>query len=813
MRGRNGRPGDAPGWSRWRILALTVAIVSAVATTTARANPSANPSINFYGAPGLLDMPDGNMSADGTLRLSVARADFTQRYSLNFQALPWMQFSFRFFVLDNFLNHKAYYDRSFGLKIRLIEEDETWPAISVGALDIVGTALTSGEYVAASKHFGPFDLTIGMGWGKLAGTAMFGNPFGYAISNFKTRKQISALPGTNEIHFGQFFHGSKASLFGGIAWQTPLEGLTVLAEYSSDNYQREALQGAFKPRTQFNVGLSYKLTDWAEITAGWMYGDTAMFQLSLSANPKARRTWSHYGSKPLPAHMRSNDELQKLNEPPRALVEPPIASVGTDGTDFIVFTRGVANGQDICERLAGISQTAHENGFQEIAVSDVDDPAGSVRFCKTRNYGQSRLARASGIIMAADRTRAAYKTVPVAARARAIALANAQGLQIDRFRIADGTAEVAFENRTYRTESEAYGRLSRVLMDTMPPDVERFRFTSLDNGVPMRNVMIPRDSLERVIRARGTGAELLASSQIAPASSDADILSAPLARSYPRFDWAICPELNQSLFDSDRPYRYQILLGLKGGIDLAPGLRTDAEFQVNLVDNFSHLPASTSTLAHVRSDLGEYFHKGRYGIARLQTSYTAKLGSGLYAQARAGYLESMFAGGGGEILWHPDGKRWAIGVTAYEVWQRGFDRLFDLQNYHVFTGHISFYYQSPYYGLNFRVHAGRYLAGDYGATIEILRRFDTGIEIGAFATFTNAGFSKYGEGAFDKGIIIRIPLDWMLPVNSQSNATMTLKPLMRDGGQALEGEYGLYDATTRTNAEPIIQDFNSVVSP
>ena len=38
------------------------------------------------------------------------------------------------------------------------------------------------------------------------------------------------------------------------------------------------------------------------------------------------------------------------------------------------------------------------------------------------------------------------------------------------------------------------------------------------------------------------------------------------------------------------------------------------------------------------------------------------------------------------MLWRPEGQRWALGVDAYEVWQRGFDRLFDLQKYHVFTG-------------------------------------------------------------------------------------------------------------------------------
>ena len=83
-----------------------------------------------------------------------------------------------------------------------------------------------------------------------------------------------------------------------------------------------------------------------------------------------------------------------------------------------------------------------------------------------------------------------------------------------------------------------------------------------------------------------------------------------------------------------------------------------------------------------------------------------------------------------------------------------------MQDYNVTTGHVSLYYNSPWYDIDLAVHAGRYLAGDYGATIEVTRHFASGVEIGAFATFTNVPFSEFGEGSFDKGIIVRIPFEW-----------------------------------------------------
>ena len=779
--------------------------------------------INFYGAPGLLEMPSGHMGPDGAFRFSVAYANFTQRYSLTFQALPWLQASFHYIGTKNFSpSYSTYYDRSFGLKIRLQDEQDGWPEISVGALDIAGTSLLSGEYLVGSKHLGPVDVTLGMGWGRLAGTGLFRNPFTYILPSFKRRNFYSTgtrgVGGTGQIQFGQFFRGPKASLFGGIVWQTPLKGLTLIGEYSSDNYSQESARGAFKPDMQFNIGASYAFNDWANITAAWLYGNTAMVQVSVHSDPTRPQLVARLGPAPLPAHLRSEAELRALARPTPALVEPAIASVGVDGREFVIMTRGgVAAASAVCERLTAYLQTAHDNGFQEVAVSDVDDPTGAVRFCKSADAEPSAQARLALFIgqSAADKAKEAaeQREVRRAARRQAIAKASAQGLKIENLSIEGDAVDIAFENTHYRTETEAYGRLTRVLMDTMPDDINQFRLTSLVGGMPARQMTIPRSSLERVIRARGNSAELLPAIDTQNAPADPDVLSLKTVDPYPRFDWAIRPEYTQSLFDPDRPYRFQLLLGLQGGVDIARGLRVQGEFQVNLVDNFANLRGSNSLLPHVRSDFKEYYQQGKTGFSQMQASYRTTLGRGLFAEAKAGYFESMFAGVGGEMLWRPEGKRWAIGVSAYEVWQRGFDRLADLRDYHVLTGHVNFYYQLPYHGLNLRIHAGRYLAGDYGATFEIVRRFDTGVEIGAFATLTNVPFSKFGEGSFDKGIVLRFPVDWLAPVNSQSQFAMTLRPLTRDGGQVLANEYDLYDATTRTSYGDVLEHFDNIISP
>ena len=39
--------------------------------------------------------------------------------------------------------------------------------ISLGFRDLMGTGLFDSEYIVGSKRVGPFDFTLGMGWGNM----------------------------------------------------------------------------------------------------------------------------------------------------------------------------------------------------------------------------------------------------------------------------------------------------------------------------------------------------------------------------------------------------------------------------------------------------------------------------------------------------------------------------------------------------------------------------------------------------------------------------------------------------------------------
>ena len=61
-----------------------------------------------------------------------------------------------------------------------------WP---FGIRDMVGTGFAGAEYIVASKEVGGFDVTLGMGWGRLAGNGDFENPMTWLSRYFLCARQ------------------------------------------------------------------------------------------------------------------------------------------------------------------------------------------------------------------------------------------------------------------------------------------------------------------------------------------------------------------------------------------------------------------------------------------------------------------------------------------------------------------------------------------------------------------------------------------------------------------------------------------------
>jgi hypothetical protein len=836
--GTAARRGRGPGW--FALLAGTALLTLAALNGRATAQSFDAPT-TLFGTRGVIATPSARMAPDGELSVGAGFLQNNQHYNLGFQALPWLEASFRYSGLQHFdPNYKVYFDRAFGLKARLWNEGDWMPAVAVGIDDIIGTGVYNGEYLVASKNFfGDLDTSIGLGWGRRAGAAEIKNPLTLIFPSFKNR--VSYFGQAGGADFNAFFHGEKVGVFGGAVWHTPLDGLSLLVEYDSDHYTQESATGNFTPRSQVNYGISYAVSDEMQLGLDWLYGKTIGGNFALRLDPVHPQYPQKIEAPPPPFAARTDEqqqaalaELLARRDPKRVAAARLRQSRNADRNNFIdglwrlggdytdvEVRQGVLDltmtgtvSEARCAATARLMQGVatyltrirlHDGSGKRTASCavprSVEAPFVSAAFLS--EIDTIPLTSAAFQIDTIDASAGATDGDPQA-RAKAIRSAlTAENIFVMAVSLADSDLTLYYANYHYQMESDALDRIVRVLSKEAPPNIERFRLIAVNSGVPIQEFDVLRSPAERSYEQEDqlVGRALT----ITPPAMDQPVLADAAADIYPRFTWGIYPQLRQALFDPNRPLGIQAVAALGGGVELAPGLSLLGSVDVSIFDTFDTSRKSDSVLPHVRSDFLKYFSKGKTGIADLEADYRFRLVPTVFARVRTGYLESMFAGAGGEILWRPENARWALGADIYEVWQRDFDRLFGLQHYRQTTGHVSLYYDSPWYNLNFQLRAGQYLAGDRGVTLQVTRRFSTGVEIGAFVTKTNVSASQFGEGSFDKGLIIRIPLGWVAPLETQSQIAMDLRPVQRDGGQTLGGDATLFDETRMASEGEILR--------
>ena len=225
-----------------------------------------------------------------------------------------------------------------------------------------------------------------------------------------------------------------------------------------------------------------------------------------------------------------------------------------------------------------------------------------------------------------------------------------------------------------------------------------------------------------------------------------------------------------------------------GPYEISPNLILSGAFAQKAGGNLDQARASNTvaSVQRVRSEATKYNDNDTPVMESMTLAWYQHPARNIYTRLSGGYLERMFGGMSGEVLWRPIDSKLALGAELNYVAQRNTDQRlgFDEYDYRVLTGHVSAYYEFGE-GYLAQLDAGRYLAGDIGATFTLAREFDSGWRIGAFATLTDMSAEDFGEGSFDKGINLTIPLNWLTGYSSRKVYSTTIRPVTRDGGARL----------------------------
>ncbi|MEM9779634.1 MAG: YjbH domain-containing protein [Pseudomonadota bacterium] len=669
--------------------------VSVVVGLLALSGPGVAQTYNLYGQPGLIDLPTAEMMPDGQIAIGAALFDETQRTNVTFQLLPRVSGTLRVSTIEDSPNGPDVSSEGFDLRFQLLKEGDLLPGLALGFRDILGDGPYGAEYLVATKTVMPgLSLTGGLGFGRLGSSGGFDNPFGA-----DNRPDVTDPAGRLQ---GRTYFRGDAAFFGGVAWDTPIEGLTLKAEVSSDAYELEEA-GGFDRASPFNFGATYKPNESVELSAFYLYGSTVGAQITLTGNPFKPLVAQDLGTGPAPLSARAAD-----------------APMGTKWAD---------NPSNQDKLMAGISQ-----------------------------------------VLASE------------------------GITIEQARITGTEIDIYIENTRIPREPKAIGRVARVLALALPPSVETFRITMVNDGLAVTTAEIKRSDLEAQVDRPDAGMKSWQTTRLLDAK--ASIADQPVWRPEPapRLSWSFAPTIPLTILDQDDGFRPDILLKGRASYQITRGLSLSGEASRFLIGTEQKtVSTSTSTLPRVRSDSDLFFSGRDIEIDRITADWVFSPAPALYGRVSGGMLERMFTGVSTEVLWAPVNQPLALGAEVNYARLRDFDDPFALQDYDVVSGHGSVYWDTGFKGIEAQVDVGRYLAGDWGATLSLSRRFQNGWNVRGFMTRTDVSFNEFGEGSFAKGFEVTIPLRWALPFETKSAARINLLPSESDGGARLDIEGRLYE--------------------
>lgn len=375
------------------------------------------------------------------------------------------------------------------------------------------------------------------------------------------------------------------------------------------------------------------------------------------------------------------------------------------------------------------------------------------------------------------------------------------GIRVSRITRRDHEVIVHGSHNRYFYPAQGIGRGARVLDNALGDDVTWFTFAHERAGTPIAETSVERQAFADYVDRRIDLPAFARKVELAPPAQQRreEVYEAP----FRRLRGSIAPGYKQILGGPDGFILYQLSADFSGSYWFSRNTWLSGMVSVDIANNFDKFRYDAPTrLPRVRTWQRQYMTTSDVTVPSLQLTTVHQLGRDWYGMAYAGYLESMYGGVGGEVLYRPFGEQWAIGADINQVRQRDFDQHAGFRDYEITTGHITGYYT---FGRTRRLQAnvsvGKYLAGDIGTTVNLTRRFNNGVTMGAYATKTNISSRTFGEGSFDKGIYFSIPMDFVLPRPSRARAEIMWQPLFRDGGAKLFRTYGLYPMTGERSGE------------
>jgi len=705
-------------------------------------------SLSSYGMPGMIDMPTATTMPDGTLAVTPFAMGQAQRVTLAFQALPRVTVSFRYARLDD-----VSYRHQRGVPLHDRSFDLQWQVFN------------EGRYLPA----------VAVGLRDFIGTGAYSGEYVVATRSFSPRMRATLGMGWGRLATHGAFDNPLGALHPGF---------------------RTRLPGFSGPGGQFEVTRFFRGP--AALFAGAEYQATDRLTLLAEYSSDAYRLETRSVSTTDPVTGVTRTTL------PRMQIRTPVNL----GFRYQASRSAAISGYVIGGRNVGLAAS--------FALNPAQPSHGGVRVTVPAPVSLRPAPPQGGEFGTSWATPAAVSN-PRIRTALTQALAT-EGVRLDSVDLEARRVVLRITNQRHDVLPRAIGRTARIMTGALPPSVEDIVIIPMHGGIAGTAVTLRRSDLERHALDPDGAARLLARARLSDPLGFPGVarLWQPLPEGRTRFAWGIAPYVQTSLFDPAQALRADVGLRATQRYSFAENLSANMTLSQRLFGNISQSRLSTDTItdprftSRVRTGAFRY-SSDRPTVDRMTLDYTLRPATNLFGRVTLGWLERMYAGVSTELLWSPPDSRLALGIELNRVAQRDWASILGtLPGRQFTTGHVSAYYDfgAGYFG---QVDAGRYLAGDVGATFRLERVFGSGMRVGAYATLTNMPFDQFGEGSFDKGITLTIPMTALLGRPSTVAEPMVLQSLNRDGGARLHVPGRLYPTIQQSRQQVLRHGWGAIL--
>ncbi len=372
--------------------------------------------------------------------------------------------------------------------------------------------------------------------------------------------------------------------------------------------------------------------------------------------------------------------------------------------------------------------------------------------------------------------------------------------------------ELTYTQSTHDSYIRSSGRVMHILDTILPDTVQEISISNKNAGMGMHEIVFDREEYSKnketnsyqltakFSKVRGFHDDKKKEYEFVPKNI------------FPETYYSVAPALRSQIGGPDGFFFGDLRLAVNTETIFRKGLTFSTASSIGVYDNLDDLNLNPdSILPHVRTDIVSYLKEGRnFSINRAQLNSFYSPFKNIYTKLSAGILEEMFGGFGGEFLWRPFNKDYAIGAELWRVKQRDYDMRLKFRDYQVSTGHINFYYREPRSSIVLALKGGRFLAGDSGINFDFSRIFSSGLRIGAFFSVTDISEAEFGEGSFDKGFYFHIPIHVFLTNHQRGLENFGIRPITRDGAAVLNHGYHLWGVTEQAQYLTITEDWDDI---